>query len=170
LVSELLTLKRDDLYKPSLLVVGCSTSEIAGGRIGKDINPAIGEAVAQAILEIADGLNIDAAFQCCEHLNRALVMDASAADRRGYNPVCAVPYPEAGGSCAAAAYRLMKNPILIESVQGDAGIDIGQTLIGMHLRPVAVPVRLSLDAVGMARITAARSRAKFIGGVRTKYQ
>jgi len=170
LVNELLSLEKDDLYKPSLLVVGCSTSEITGGTIGKAINPAAGAAVAEAIMDVAGALSVDVAFQCCEHLNRALVIDAPAAGRRGYDSVCVVPYPEAGGSCASAAYKLFKDPIVVESVRADAGIDIGQTLIGMHLRPVAVPIRLSLDMIGMAKLTAARSRPKLIGGARAKYE
>ena len=155
--------------KIKLLVVGCSTSEISGGVIGHASQPNLGEDVAGAILESAEKFGIDVAFQCCEHLNRALVMEAEAAEKYGYEIVAAVPHPKAGGSCASAAYRMMKSPVLVETVSADAGLDIGQTLIGMHLKRVAVPVRLSMDKIGSALLTAARTRPALIGGERAKY-
>ena len=155
--------------KIKLLVIGCSTSEIAGGVIGHASQPNLGEDVAGAILETAKKLGIDVAFQCCEHLNRALVMEEEAAEKYGYEIVAAVPHPKAGGSCASAAYRMMASPVLVETVSADAGLDIGQTLIGMHLKRVAVPVRLSISKIGSALITAARTRPALIGGERAKY-
>lgn len=155
--------------KIRLLVIGCSTSEIAGGVIGHASQPNLGEDVAGAILETAEKLGFDVAFQCCEHLNRALVMEEAAAEKYGYEIVAAVPHPKAGGSCASAAYRMMKSPVLVETVSADAGLDIGQTLIGMHLKRVAVPVRLSINKIGSALLTASRTRPALIGGERAKY-
>ena len=117
------------------MVVGCSTSEIAGGRIGKASVPQIGEWVAQAVLNFCQAQQLTPIFQCCEHLNRALVIPRSAAEKHGYRQVCAIPQPKAGGSVPAAAWKLMEDPCLVMAVQADAGLDIGDTLIGMHLRP-----------------------------------
>lgn len=168
-IEELNANPNSSFRKIKLLVVGCSTSEIAGGVIGHASQPNLGEDVAGAILETANKLGFDAAFQCCEHLNRALVMEEAAAEKYGYEIVAAVPHPKAGGSCASAAYRMMEKPVLVEAVSADAGLDIGQTLIGMHLKRVAVPVRLSMDKIGSALITAARTRPALIGGERAKY-
>ena len=166
---ELLTLERSDMRPIRLLVVGCSTSEIAGGMIGKASVPELGPEVAGALIQAAAESNADLAFQCCEHLNRALVMEREACEKYGYTEVCAVPHPKAGGSCASAAYRLMKEPVLVESISADAGLDIGSTLIGMHLKAVAVPVRLTTKTIGQAALTAAITRPKLIGGERAKY-
>lgn len=168
-IQELYLNPNPSFRKIKLLVVGCSTSEIYGGVIGHASQPNLGEDVAGAILDTANQLGIDVAFQCCEHLNRALVMEEAAAEKYGYEIVAAVPHPKAGGSCASAAYRMMKSPVLVETVSADAGLDIGQTLIGMHLKRVAVPVRLSMDKIGSALITAARTRPALIGGERAKY-
>ena len=166
---ELLEMDRRDLRRVRLLAVGCSTSEIAGGVIGHDSAPELGREAAQAVLDECAAREIVPAFQCCEHLNRALVIEREAAERLNLVEVCAVPWPSAGGSCASAAYRLMKEPALVEAIQADAGIDIGDTLIGMHLKSVAVPVRLSVDRIGQARLVCARTRPKLIGGERAKY-
>ncbi len=168
-VSELITLERSDMRRVRLLVVGCSTSEIAGGTIGKASVPELGTAVAKTAIEAAAENGAAIAFQCCEHLNRALVMEREVAEKYGCEEVCAVPHPKAGGSCASAAYRLMKDPVLVEAVCADAGIDIGNTLIGMHLKAVAVPVRLSVKTIGEAPLTAAVTRPRLIGGERAKY-
>lgn len=152
-----------------VIVLGCSTSEVAGARIGKGSVPELGEVVAEAMLSACAAHGVHAAFQCCEHLNRALVMEREVAEKYGYTEVCAVPHPKAGGSCASAAYRLMKEPVLVESVCADAAIDIGSTLIGMHLKAVAVPVRLSVRQIGEAPLTAAITRPRLIGGERAKY-
>ena len=166
---ELITLNRSDMRPIRVLVVGCSTSEIAGGMIGKASVPELGPQVAGALMKAAAESGVILAFQCCEHLNRALVMERESAEKYGYTEVCAVPHPKAGGSCASAAYRLMKDPVLVESVSADAGLDIGSTLIGMHLKAVAVPVRLSRKTIGQAPLTAAVTRPKLIGGERAKY-
>ena len=152
-----------------LLAIGCSSSEIAGGVIGHNSTYPLGEAVAEAVLEAAEKFGFDPAFQCCEHLNRALVMERAAAEKYGCTIVCAVPRPKAGGSLATAAWKRMNDPVLVEKIAADAGIDIGLTLIGMHLKPVAVPVRLQATHVGSAIVTAARTRPKLIGGERAAY-
>ena len=112
----------------------------------------------------------DVAFQCCEHLNRALVMERAAAEARCFEVVCVVPQPKAGGSLATSAYRALKDPVVVLAVSADAGLDIGLTLIGMHLRRVAVPVRLGIDRIGCAIVSAARTRPMLVGGERAKYQ
>ena len=152
-----------------LLVVGCSSSEIAGGEIGHMSTYEYGEAVAEAMLAAAKEQGFALAFQCCEHLNRALVMEREEAEKRGCEIVCAVPRRKAGGSLATAAWKRMSAPVLVAGVSADAGIDIGLTLIGMHLRSVAVPVRLGVERIGNAIVTAARTRPKMIGGERACY-
>ena len=155
-------LEQAKLKEGNLVVIGCSTSEIAA-------NEALGEAVFTAIYETlcAQGLNV--AAQCCEHLNRALIMEAEAAQQYGYEIVNVMPMPKAGGSFATAAWKHMKHPAAVEHVQAHAGIDIGDTLIGMHLRAVAVPLRIAHPSIGCARIVCARTRAKYIGGERAHY-
>ena len=151
------------------IVVGCSTSEIAGGQIGKASAPEIGEWVAQAVLEMCEEKRFIPIFQCCEHLNRSLVMPLNDAMNCRYTRVNAVPQPKAGGSVPAAAWKMMKEPCLVMNVQADAGLDIGDTLIGMHLRPVAVPFRSSVKAVGQARLVCAYARLPYVGGARAVY-
>lgn len=158
------------LQQGAQMVIGCSTSEIAGGKIGKASAPEIGEWVAGAVLRVCQAKGLIPIFQCCEHLNRALVMPLDAAKELGYTRVHAIPQPKAGGSVPAAAWKLMENPCLVMQVQADAGIDIGDTLIGMHLRPVAVPFRGEIAKVGNAHVTAAFSRLPYIGGERAVYQ
>ncbi len=157
------------LQKGDLLVVGCSSSEITGSRIGTDSRPETAEEVFSAIRDAIGEKGIFLAAQCCEHLNRALVVEAACAAAHGVEIVNAVPQPKAGGSFATAAYRGFSQPVLVEEVRADAGLDIGATLIGMHLKRVAVPVRLSLDHIGKAPLTAARTRPKYIGGARAVY-
>lgn len=153
----------------SLMVVGCSTSEVLGGRIGKNGSARLGEVIAAEVLAAARAQGIHAAAQCCEHLNRALVIERAEAERCGLTIVSAVPKPHAGGSFGAAFYRLLDDPVLVETITADCGIDIGQTLIGMHLRRVAVPIRLPEATLGSAIVTAARTRPPLIGGERAQY-
>ena len=153
----------------SLIVLGCSTSEVGGGHIGKSGSPALGQTLAQAALDACARHGMHLAVQCCEHLNRSLVLPRQVAHERGYEPVFAIPHPHAGGSCAAAAYRLLSDPVLVEAIVAEAGLDIGDTLIGMHLRPVAVPLRPPMQAIGQAHLTMAFSRPKYIGGPRAQY-
>ena len=152
-----------DVYKrQDLIVVGCSTSEVAGNRIGSassmDVALELYEAIAPAIASRQCFL----AAQCCEHLNRALILEKEAADRYGYEPVWVVPKPKAGGSFATAAWQRMEQPVAVEHIRAACGLDIGGTLIGMHLKEVAVPVRLSIDRIGEARILCARTRPKYL--------
>ena len=152
------------------MVVGCSTSEIAGGRIGKASVPEMGEWVASAALDYCKEKGFVPIFQCCEHLNRSLVMPKWAAERYGYTQVCAIPQPKAGGSVPAAAWKMMEEPVLVMQVKADGGIDIGDTLIGMHLKPVAVPVRSDLvEKVGHANLVMAYTRLPYVGGSRAVY-
>lgn len=152
-----------------LLVIGCSSSEIAGGKIGKNSSLESAEAVFEAIYPILSEKGIYLAAQCCEHLNRAVIIEEDCAKARGYEIVTVIPQPKAGGSFATTAYRNFKNPVAVEEIRAEAGIDIGGTLIGMHLKRVAVPVRLSVNKIGEANIICARTRPKFIGGCRAVY-
>ncbi len=127
-------------------------------------------AVLAGVLPVLKEQGIYLAAQCCEHLNRAIVIEREAARRYGWEPVCAVPQPHAGGSWATSCWRAFEHPVLVEEVRAGAGIDIGGTLIGMHLRRVAVPVRLSLGKIGQAAILCARTRPKYIGGARAVYE
>ena len=168
-LKELIQENRTHFNPVHLLVVGCSSSEIAGGVIGHNSTYELGEIIARAVLEAAAEYDFAPAFQCCEHLNRCLVVERATAEKYGLNVVCAVPRPKAGGSLATAAWKRMHHPVLVENVQADAGIDIGLTLIGMHLKPVAVPVRLNTGKIGCATVTAARTRPMLIGGERAAY-
>ena len=156
-----------------ILVVGCSSSEIAGGKIGKASNVEIGQEIATALMEVADKYHLYLAAQCCEHLNRALVVEAQAAEKYNLTIVSAVPQPKAGGSFATGVYKIMhdhiKEPVLVEEISAHWGLDIGQTMIGMHMQRVAIPVRVEPKKVGEALITAARVRPKLIGGERAVY-
>lgn len=159
-----------NLKEGNLLVVGCSSSEIGSFRIGSHSSEEIGRAVFEVLQEELTGRGIYLAAQCCEHLNRALILEAEAAEKYGYEPVNVVPQLKAGGSFATAAYASFKAPVAVEQIRAHAGIDIGDTLIGMHLRPVAVPVRTATSSIGGAHVVCARTRLKFIGGERARYQ
>lgn len=158
-----------DLKKGDLLVVGCSSSEICGGQIGHASSPEIGKAVAEEILRVCREKGIYLAAQCCEHLNRALIVERVAAEKFGYEPVCVRPMPKAGGSFATAVYDLMEEPTPVEHVRAKAGLDIGGTMIGMHLKEVAVPLRLENKTIGAAPVSGAKTRPKLIGGARAVY-
>lgn len=159
---ELAHLKAGDIA-----VIGCSTSEVLGSKLGTNSSPDTAKVLFESIYEVFAQNGIYLAAQCCEHLNRAIIVEREAvpfAER-----VNVVPQPKAGGSFATQAYAHFKNPIAVEEIKADAGIDIGATLIGMHLKKVAVPVRLSVKFIGEAPVTAARTRPKFIGGERAVY-
>lgn len=162
-------LEKANLKKGSLFVVGCSTSEVCGGRIGTSSSPETAEAVLAGICRAVEEAEVYLAAQCCEHLNRALILEAEAADKYGYEEVNVVPQPKAGGSFATAAYKTFSRPAAVEHIKAHAGLDIGDTLIGMHLKDVAVPVRISQKTIGDAHVVCARTRAKFIGGSRAVY-
>lgn len=153
-----------------ILVVGASTSEVAGSRIGTGGALEVAAELLEGVSRAAGEFGFDPVYQCCEHLNRALVMERTVLERLGLREVSAVPVPGAGGSMAAAAFRSLQDPVLAETVQAHAGIDIGETLIGMHLRRVAVPFRPTLRYIGKARVNAAWSRPPLIGGERAVYR
>ena len=155
------------LKKGQILVVGCSSSEIIGKKIGSCSSEETAQEVYDALQSVLRPRGIYLAAQCCEHLNRAIIIEAEAVP--GAEICNVVPQPKAGGSFATAAYNDMKNPVALEEIQADAGLDIGNTLIGMHLKRVAVPVRLKEKYIGEAPLTAARTRPKFIGGCRAVY-
>jgi uncharacterized protein (TIGR01440 family) len=153
----------------SLFVVGCSTSEVGGEVIGTAASPALALGLFQGIDQAAKEAEVYLCAQCCEHLNRALIVEATAAQRYGYDIVNVVPVPEAGGSFATAAYQSFQHPVALEHIMAHVGMDIGDTFIGMHLKDVAVPIRISTQSIGNAHLTCARTRPKFIGGNRAAY-
>ncbi|MCM3489751.1 TIGR01440 family protein [Alkalihalophilus marmarensis] len=152
-----------------LLVIGTSTSEVAGEHIGSNGSREIAAAIYDALSRFQDDTGVKLAFQCCEHLNRALVIEGSMARERGYEAVSAIPIRAAGGAMATHAFSRMDNPVLVESIKADAGIDIGDTFIGMHLKEVAVPIRSQIKEIGHAHVTIAKTRPKLIGGIRANY-
>lgn len=166
-INELLLVA--DLKKGDILVVGCSTSEVVGGNIGKNSSLEAAQQIFDGIYPVLKKKGIYLAAQCCEHLNRALIIENEAAEKYGYEEVCVVPQMKAGGSFATTAYANFKNPIAVESIKARAGMDIGGTLIGMHLKNVAVPVKISINKIGEANLLLARTRPKYIGGERAKY-
>lgn len=157
------------LSEGDILVVGCSSSEVTGERIGTASSLETAEAVFEGIYEVVSENGLYLATQCCEHLNRALIIEKELARRERLPIVNVVPQPKAGGSFGTTAYNRMKEPAAVEHISAQAGMDIGDTLIGMHLMDVAVPVRVSIKAVGEAHLVCARTRGKFIGGVRAVY-
>ncbi len=163
-------LEKANLQPGALVAVGCSSSEIGGGTIGHDSSLELAEAAFAGLYPELQSRGLFLAAQCCEHLNRALIVEREVALARGYEIVSVVPKPKAGGSFATTAWANFRDPVAVEHVQAEAGLDIGLTLIGMHLRHVAVPVRLSVTQIGQARITAATTRPKFIGGCRAQYE
>lgn len=153
-----------------LLVIGCSSSEMVGARIGKGSSMEAAQAALDGIWPVVQERGIYLAAQCCEHLNRALILDEAAAEKFGYEIVNVRPWAHAGGSFATALWERLERPAAVEHIRARAGIDIGGTLIGMHLRRVAIPVRLSVKKIGEANILCARTRPKYIGGARAVYQ
>ncbi|MFC5701555.1 TIGR01440 family protein [Cohnella faecalis] len=151
------------------VVIGCSTSEVRGRHIGTSGTEEVAEQIHKGVERVKREAGFHVLWQCCEHLNRALAVERSVAERFGLTEVSAVPVAKAGGSMAAYAYKQLANPCLVESVQARAAVDIGETLIGMHLQAVAVPVRPSIRYIGQARVTMAYSRPRLIGGARAVY-
>ncbi len=161
---ELAACRENDIF-----VVGCSSSEVMGQKIGTHSSEETAKAIFDGIYPVLKEHGIFLAAQCCEHLNRALILERQAAEYYRL-PICnVVPQPKAGGSFATAAYAAFEKPVAVEAIQAAAGMDIGDTLIGMHLRLVAVPVRLSVKRIGEANLVCARTRPKFIGGERARY-
>lgn len=159
--------QKANLKPGNILVVGCSTSEVLGSKIGSNSSPEVAKHIFEAIHAYTQQHGLHLAVQCCEHLNRAIIIERAAVPYA--EAVNVVPQPKAGGSLATQAYASFTDPIALEEIRADAGIDIGLTLIGMHLKKVAVPVRLEHNCIGEALIVAARTRPKFIGGVRAAY-
>lgn len=157
------------LKEGNIFVVGCSTSEVIGGKIGTTSSPETAAAVFRGIYRAANEKKVYLAAQCCEHLNRALILEREAAEKYGYEEVNVVPQPKAGGSFATQACLAFSDAVAVEHIKAHAGMDIGDTLIGMHLKDVAVPVRITQNKIGEAHVVCARTRAKFIGGSRAVY-
>ena len=153
-----------------LLVIGCSSSEIVGERIGKGSSMEAAQAVFAGVYPVLKERGIYLAAQCCEHLNRALILEQAAAEKFGYEPVNVRPWAHAGGSFATTVGENLEAPCAVEHIRAKAGMDIGDTLIGMHLKEVAVPVRLGVKKIGQANLVCARTRPRFIGGERARYQ
>ena len=167
-VTELLEAAK--LKPGKIFVVGCSSSEMVGARIGKGSSLEAAQAAFAGIYPVLQAQGIELAVQCCEHLNRALIVERACAERYGLEPVWVKPQPHAGGSFATAVWERFADPVAVECIRAHAGMDIGQTLIGMHLRRVAVPVRLSVSRIGEAPVVFARTRPPYIGGPRAQYQ
>ena len=164
-VKELIEIAK--LKKGDILVVGCSTSEVVGSKIGTNSDPDTADKIFDGIYSVLKEKGIYLAVQCCEHLNRAIVTERQAVPFA--ECVNAIPQKKAGGSLATVAYNSFTEPVVIEEIKADAGLDIGDTFIGMHLKRVAVPVRLSVKQIGEAHLTSARVRPKFVGGARAVY-
>lgn len=153
----------------TILVVGCSTSEVGGACIGTFSSPDLAEVVFGGIYQATQEAGVYLAAQCCEHLNRAIILEKEAAIQYGYEIVNVIPQPKAGGSFATAAWKAFEHPVAVEHIKAHAGMDIGDTLIGMHLKDVAVPVRIRTTQIGDAHVVCARTRPKYIGGSRAIY-
>ncbi|MCE4957587.1 TIGR01440 family protein [Macrococcoides caseolyticum] len=159
-----------DFFKPNTLcVIGCSTSEVIGERIGTNSSDDVASHFFDAFERIHKQTGVDFCFQGCEHINRAITMERSVQERYGFDIVSVVPVKGAGGSMSSTAYQRFKDPVVVEHVVCDAGIDIGQTLIGMHIKHVQIPVRVATKKVGEAVVTIASHRPKLIGGPRSHY-
>ena len=160
-------IEKSHLKSGDIVIVGCSTSEVLGSKLGTNSSPDTAKILFESIYSVLKDKGIYIAAQCCEHLNRAVIVEREAVPFAEY--VNVVPQPKAGGSFATEAYKHFACPVAVEEIKADAGIDIGLTLIGMHLKKVAVPVRLSVKTIGEAIVCAARTRPKFIGGERACY-
>jgi uncharacterized protein (TIGR01440 family) len=163
-------LEQVTLSENSIFVIGCSTSEVIGQKIGTAGTFEVAEMIFRQLKAFQIQTGVQLAFQCCEHLNRALVVERSTLEAKGLEEVSVVPARTAGGAMATYAYEHFQDPVVVEFISADAGIDIGDTLIGMHLKHVAVPVRTSIKTIGEAHITLAKSRPKLIGGARAVYE
>lgn len=158
-----------NLKPGKIVVIGCSTSEVHGGRIGKDSQPDIAAALYEVLAPMAEEKGLYLAFQCCEHLNRALVVDREIQEKYNLTEVTVVPQIHAGGSMGSYAYRHKADPVMVESIQADGALDIGETLIGMHLKPVAVPNGLSVKYIGRSTGDICGVQAEAYWGERAKY-
>ncbi len=163
-------LQAAQMRERQILVVGCSTSEVGGQKIGSHSSLDTAKAIMEGLYPLVLENRLFLAVQCCEHLNRALVIEEDCMVQYGLEQVSVYPFPGAGGSLGHLAMKTLKNPVVVEKIQAHAGMDIGDTFIGMHLKPVAVPVRSTIRSIGQAHLTMARSRPKLIGGERARYQ
>ena len=159
--------EKANLIPGQIVVVGCSTSEVVGSKIGTNSNPDVAGEIFRGLHDYTQSKGLYLAIQCCEHLNRAIITERKAVPFAEY--VNVLPQPKAGGSLATKAYAGFAEPVAVEEIKADAGLDIGFTLIGMHLQKVAVPVRLENNHIGEAMVIAARTRRKFVGGARAVY-
>lgn len=159
-----------ELKSGNLVVIGCSTSEVIGQRIGTAGSTEVAEMIYRVLTKYQAQIGFKLAFQCCEHLNRALVIERKTAIERNFDEVSVIPIQSAGGAMATYAYEHLSDPVMVETIQAEAGIDIGETMIGMHLKRVAVPVRTEQRTVGSARVILAKTRPKLIGGPRAVYE
>lgn len=157
------------LTQEHILVVGTSTSEVIGKHIGSAGTVDVANAIFDALKNFQKKTHVQLAFQCCEHLNRAIVVEKETAKELRLEQVTVVPVRSAGGAMAAYAFQKLENPVVVESIKADCGIDIGDTFIGMHLKSVVVPVRCEVKEIGHAHVTIARTRPKLIGGERAVY-
>lgn len=157
------------LESGDLFIVGCSSSEVLGEKIGTNSSLDVADAIFEGIYGVLKAKGIFMAVQCCEHLNRAVILEKKAAKMFGYEQVNVIPQPKAGGSLGTLAFERLESAVAVEKVRADAGLDIGLTMIGMHLKEVAVPLRIPVKKIGNAPIVCARTRPKFVGGVRAKY-
>lgn len=164
-------IEKAKLHPGQIVVIGCSTSEICGSRIGSDSRPEVANVVFDAIYGELKSRGIYLAAQCCEHLNRALIVERAAAEKFGLDEVNVIPQPKAGGSFGTTAYKRFEEPVAVESIKqsASAGMDVGNTLIGMHIKPVVVPLRIETKKIGEAPLVCARRRPKFVGGSRAVY-
>lgn len=160
-------IEKAHLKEGNVVVIGCSTSEVLGSKLGTNSSPDTAKVLFHSLYSVFNARGIFVAAQCCEHLNRAIIVERAAVPFA--EVVNVVPAPKAGGSFATEAYNEFSDPVAVEEIKADAGLDIGATLIGMHLKKVAVPVRLAVKTIGEAPVTAARTRPKFIGGIRANY-
>ena len=163
-------IEKSDAKEGEVFVLGGSSSEVTGFDIGSHSSEEIGEVIVKTLLEILNEKKIYLAVGGCEHINRAIVVEKSLAKRDGYEIVSVVPKIHAGGSFATAAYKNFKDPVVIEHISGDCGMDIGDANIGMHIKFVQVPLRLNIKNIGSAHLTALKSRPKLIGGIRARYE
>ncbi|MEH7126062.1 TIGR01440 family protein [Bacillus sp. JJ1773] len=153
-----------------ILVIGCSTSEVAGKKIGTAGTEQVAKMIFSKLKSFSEKTGVALAFQCCEHLNRALVIERQTAEWKSLDEVTVVPVRTAGGAMATYAFEHFEDPVVVEHIKADAGIDIGDTFIGMHMKHVAVPIRTAQKSVGDAHVTLAKTRPKLIGGARAVYE
>ena len=163
-------IEKANLKEGQVLVVGWSASEIGGEKIGTNSNEDIAGQVFSGIYDAVKEKGVFLAAQCCEHLNRAIIIENELREKLGLAEVWVVPKKKAGGSFGTAAYGNFESPCAVEHIKADAGMDIGDTLIGMHLKEVAVPLRISVDKIGNANLVCAYTRPKYIGGPRAQYE